>query len=615
VRLAAGAIALAFGTGTVQAQATYLDAAGLARELQALAGASDLATVRSLGRSAGGRDIWLVEIAARGGAPLDTRPGLLVVGNLEGDHLVGSSHAVEIVRYLLSADGRAAAGDLLQRTVIYVLPRLNPDGAERRTRRNSLAYDDDNDGRTDEDPGEDLNGDGEVTVMRVADPTGEYLPVPGTPRLMKRADRSKGETGTHKIHREGRDTDGDGFLNEDGAGGVDLNRNFQHEYPYYQRDAGPYMVSEPESRALLDFVIAHRNIAAVLTFGLSDNLVTPPNDRGALAEPSVLDLVAFADSAALEPLGVGIFQAQQGGGGGFFFGGGGGGLQLRGAQPGRDNNPESGRRPVTTVHRADLTYFTRVSELYKELTGITRVGVNRRAQGAFFQYGYYHFGVPSFSTPGWGLPQAAADTGAARPRAGGGGGPGGPGGAGAARGGEAPFDERLLAALEGAGIEAFVDWQPFDHPDLGPVEIGGFRSFATVNPPEAQLAELGRKHGEFVARLAGMLPHVRVAETEVTSHGGGVFTVSVTVENTGYFPASLQHGVVAGAVDPTIVQLQVPPETLLTGHDLTHRIARLEGSGARETVTWVIRGRQGESVTIRVRAQKGGTSTFTVTLR
>ena len=614
--MAAGALTLALTfTGALQAQASYLDAAGLARELRSLTSGSDLATLRSIGRSTAGRDIWLVEIGARAGAPLDTRPGLLVVGNLEGDHLLGSALAVETVRYLLSADGQAAVGDLLQRNVIYVVPRLNPDGAESRSRRNARPFDDDNDGRTDEDPAEDLNGDGVIAFIRVPDPAGDYLPAPNHPRLMKRADRAKGETGTHKVYWEGRDTDGDGFVNEDGLGGVDLNRNFQHEYPYYERDAGVYMVSEPESRALIDFVIAHRNIAAILTFGLSDNLVTPPNDRGNLADPTVLDLIAFADAADDDALSRGVFRTQQGGFGGFGFGGG-GGPQLRGAQPGRDNDSASGRRPSTTVHRADREYFVRVSDLYKELTGITRVGVNRRARGAFFQYGYYQFGVPSFSTQGWGIPARPADTATADTTARRGARPARGAAAGAgARTGDTSLDVTLLAAFDSAGIEAFVDWTPFDHPDLGQVEIGGFRPFAVINPPAAQLPELGRKHGEFVARLAGMLPQVRVAGTEVTSHGGGVFTVSVTVENAGYFPTALQHGVIARAVDATTVQIQVPPEAVLTGADKTHRITRLEGSGAREQVTWVIRGRQGATVEIRVRAEKGGTSTTTVTLR
>jgi hypothetical protein len=94
-----------------------------------------------------------------------------------------------------------------------------------------------------------------------------------------------------------------------------------------------------------------------------------------------------------------------------------------------------------------------------------------------------------------------------------------------------------------------------------------------------------------------------------------VFTVTAAVENAGYFPTALQHALVARAVQPTTVQIQVPPEAVLTGAAKTSTVPRLDGSGARERFTWVIRGRAGETVEIRARSQKGGTATATVTLR
>jgi hypothetical protein len=618
--------------GRLEAQAAaYLDFNGLTRQLQSLADGSTSATLRSLGKSHEGRDIWLVAVGSPSGAPLATRPGLLIVGNLTGNHVVGSALALETIRYLLSGAGDTSLASVLRERVVYVVPRLDPDGAEAMfaavktdRRRNGLAFDDDNDGRVDEDPPEDLNGDFVISVMRKLDPSGAYMVNPAEPRLMKKADPSQGEVGAYALYVEGRDTDGDGFLNEDGPGGVDLDRNFQHAYPYWQRDAGPNMVSEPESRALMDFVVAHRNIGAILTYGLSDNLVTPPDARGNLADASTLDLPAFALASNAELFSTGVFQGQRGGFGfgGFGFGrGGSGGPQLRGAQPGRDNDPSAGRRPVTTVNPADLKYFEAVSKAYKDLTGITKVGINRTAEGAFFQYGYFQFGVPSFSTEGWGLPQRAAGAGAdsaARPRGEAGaarpvGRPAGPGG----RGGSAQpgADATILAALEGAGIDAFVPWKTFNHPDLGEVEIGGFRPYAVENPPAEWLTDLGTSHGAFAVRLASLLPRVHFAHTSVKNEGGGVFTITAEVENTGYFPTSLQHGIVSRSVAPTTVQIEVPPEAVLTGDDKTSTVQRLDGSGGRRKFTWVIKGQQGSSVQIRVLAQKGGTDTATVTLR
>jgi hypothetical protein len=659
-RLAAGLLALMAtslvqpGTGWGQV-ASYLDFDGLTRELRSLVNSSDMARMESLGTTLGGREIWVVEIGDLARGPLEERPGVLVAANLEGDHLVGSNLALETIRYLLS--GIEGAQAVLEAQVVYVFPRLNPDGAEamfarvkwdRRT--NARPWDDDNDGRVDEDGPEDLNGDGFITVMRTPDPAGVFMVDPDEARIMKRADATKGESGAYTLYWEGTDNDGDGFINEDGSGGVNLNRNFQHEYPYWQADAGPHMVSEIETRALMDFVLAHRNIAAILTFGETDNLVTPPDSRGALASAKVLDLPIFAQTSNADVFQVGVFASAGGGFGGGFggFGGfrGGGGGYLRGAQPGRDNDPSSGQRPATTVATGDLVYFQAVSDAYKRVTGIENVPVHRTPAGAFFQYGYFQYGVPSFSTPGWGIPAAeSGGQGRARPgageetppeaaagraagaRGGAGGGRTPPAGAMAARAramggaqagpgrGGTGNDGQILSALEEMGVQAFADWSSFQHPDLGEVEIGGFLPYATQNPPAEQIPELGEKHGQFLVELAGMLPKVRIAETEVTAHGGGVFTIKVDVENTGLFPTSTQHGQTSRSVGPTLLQIQVDADDILTGADKTTSVGRLSGSGTRESVTWVIQGQPGAQVEIRLRSQKAGTDTATVTLR
>lgn len=638
------------GSGRGQT-ASYLNHDGLTRELRSIVNGSNLANMESLGTTLGGREIWLVTVGNPAGVPLDERPGVLTVGNLEGDHLVGSQLAMEAIRYLVDHAQEEAVQAALTDHVFYFFPRLNPDGAEfmfspvksdRKT--NTRAYDDDNDGRTDEDGPEDLNGDGYVTVMRAADPFGAFMIDPENDRLMKRADPTKGETGAFKLYWEGTDEDGDGFINEDGPGGVDMNRNFQHAYPYWQADAGLHMVSEIESRALMDFTISHRNIGAILTFGETDNLVTPPDSRGALAGAKVPDLPVFAHASNADVFRTGVFAA--GGGGGFRGfggrggrGGGGGGVYLRGAQPGADNDPSSGTRPSTTVATQDLVYFTAISDAYKRITDIENVPTHRTPEGAFFQYGYFQYGVPSFSTPGWGVTaEGAGGGGRARPTAGADPGEGtppagaagraragasrrAPGGGAAAGGQTAPTrggsgsGGGILTALEASGIEAFVDWSPFQHPELGDVEIGGFLPYATTNPPAEQLPELGEKHGEFLVELAGMLPRVRIADTEVTAHGGGIFTVTVEVENTGFLPTSLQHGARSRSVGPTFVQIQVDDDAILSGADKTTSVGTLAGSGSRREITWVIRGREGGQLEIKLHSQKSGRDTATVTLR
>lgn len=569
------------GPAPGQAQvAEYLDHDAFTGELRAVVNASDAASVRSIATSPEGRDVWMVELALPGDLDPSDRPALLVVGTLSGDHVVGSHLALEAVRHITAAASTDEGRTLLSEHTIYVVPRANPDGAEAmfastRWNRsvNGTSIDDDNDGRFDEDGPDDLNGDGMITLMRVVDPEGDFMVDPDNPRLMKRADAAAGESGTHTLYLEGRDDDGDGWYNEDGIGGVDLDRNFQHAYPYYQRGAGKNMVSEAASRALVDFAVANRNIAAVLTYGHSDNLVTPPNARGELGGIAASDLYLFAMESLDGILDTGVFSSRpdnvQGG------------LQLRGAQLGADNNPNSGRRPAMTVDGDDIEYFASVSSRYREITGLESVGVNRPAEGMFFQYGYFQYGVPSFSTQGW-APEGEGDS----------------------------ADERLAAS----GAE-FVEWASVTHPTLGEVEVGGFAPHAMTNPPAADLPALGERQGEFVMALAGMLPQVRIVETEVTAHGGGLYTVDAVIENAGYFPSSLRHGQVARSVDPVLVQIGVDSDDIVTGDSKSATVSQLEGSGNRARFSWMVRGSDGQSVEIRVRAQKGGLDSTTVTLR
>jgi hypothetical protein len=605
--------------------------AALRRDVRAR---SNLARMESLGETIGGREIWMVEVANRSGTPLEERPALLIVANLEGDHLIGSELALRSVEYLLdNYESDSDVQDRLDNHVFYVFPRMNPDAAElmwadvragRRT--NAKPYDDDHDGRVDEDGPDDLNGDGLITQMRVADPDGEYMIDPDEPRLMKLAEAAKGESGAYKIYWEGLDDDGDGYYNEDGLGGVDINRNFQHEYPYYEADAGPHMVSENESRALMDFVIAHRNIAMVLTYGETDNLVTSPTAGGALGPSAPIALLSFAEESNAGADEVGTFQVQRFrrfGGFGMFF-------QLPQQQPSGGGRRMPDRRPATTVDAADIAYYTEIGEHYREMTGVTRVSTTRAPKGAFFEYAYFQFGVPSFSTPGWGLAEAAPPEGeeaeerpsqpAARPRAA----PAAGGarsqgmqrpGAGPAAAGDTETDSRILQWMDQQDVAGFVDWQGIEHPTLGTVEIGGFAPYAATNPPATQLAELGDTHAKFAVYLASLFAEVRIVDVEVINHGGGVFEINADVENAGFLPTSSQQGVVSRSVAPTMVQLDVSPDDVLTGAAKTSFFSRLDGSGARESYKWIIRGQQGATIGLRVRSQKGGSDSATITLR
>jgi len=330
-------------------------------------------------------------------------------------------------------------------------------------------------------------------------------------------------------------------------------------------------------------------------------------------------------------------------GGGMFMPGAEGVPGGRGTQAQPAGRGGGGVQPATTVNAADLEYFNAIGAKYRELTGLRTTGVVRAPAGAFFEYGYFQYGVPSFSTPGWGLPgggRAGGPGGGAGPsgdaarqagvpagmpgmpgaagafgQRGAGRGAGGGGGAGADGDVGEGIDLRLLQWMDGEKVDGFVAWAPFTHPSLGEVEIGGFRPYVTVNPPASKIADLGAAHAKFVVHLTSLFARVAIARTEVTALGGGLYRITADVENAGFLPTALAQGVTARSVKPVMVQLGVPPESIITGSEKTSFIPALAGSGSRQSFEWVITGKPGSTVTLKAVSQKGGTDTATLTLR
>jgi len=469
----------------------------------------------------------------------------------------------------------------------------------------------------DEDGPDDLNKDGMITMMRVKDENGVYTINPDDARLMKKADPSKGESGAYSVYWEGFDNDNDGFINEDPIGGVDINRNFMHEYPYYQEDAGPHMVSENETVALMAWIIKHRNIAIMLNFGESDNLIVSPNDKGILSSDNGIDLVNFANESYAEAGKVGMVSTVDR-------------SRFRGmfrpndrpSGPVLDGRQRPARNPETTVNKDDLEFFKKAGDEYKELTGIKTQPPLRDPKGAFFQYGYYQFGILSLSTPGWGIDMPAesgdkedkASAGERQGPAGSAPGRRGPGGPAAAAEKEG-LDKAFISWLDKNNAEGFVEWQTVEHPEFGEVEVGGFAPYAVNNPPASAIAALGESHAKYAVWLSGLYADIKIAKTEVVNHGGGIFTVKAEVENTGFLPTSLRHGVVSGSVKPTMVQLEVDPKAIISGNAKTNFFQALAGSGNREKYEWLIKGKEGDQVELKVVAQKAGSDNVKITLK
>jgi len=301
------------------------------------------------------------------------------------------------------------------------------------------------------------------------------------------------------------------------------------------------------------------------------------------------------------------------------------------------------RSAATTYNTGDIDYLRTVSAKYIELTGIRQTLLNTKPEGAFFSYGYFQFGVPSFSTPGWGL--AEAQRGGGMPGMGPAPGAGGQGqmgqmGAMGQRGGATGaagqraagtgfafsgtagsaadgqgIDRQLLQWMDKEKIDGFAAWTRVKHPEFGDVEVGGFKPYAFVNPPPAKIAEMGKSHAEFALYLPTLFPAVKIAVLDTVNQGGGLYRVKAQVENAGFLPTALTQAVTARSVKPTMVQLQVAPESIISGNPKTSFIQALIGSGGRMKFDWLIKARSGDSLELKVVSQKGGSDTRAVVLK
>ncbi|OYY14107.1 MAG: hypothetical protein B7Y69_12220, partial [Sphingobacteriia bacterium 35-40-8] len=392
-----------------------------------------LVKAKSLVKTLGGKDIWMLSI---GSGNLAQKPAIAIVGGVEGSHLLGTELALGFAEKILRDSSQDSIKAILEKNTFYVFPNMSPDATEQyfaqiRYARsgNAKATDDDRDGKLNEDGFDDLNKDGKISWIRVEDPTGKYRINPEEPRSMILADPTKGEAGKYLLFSEGTDNDKDGNYNEDAEGGVHFNKNMSYDYPNFVPGSGEHMVSEIENRTLLDNLFEMFNVYSVITFGPYNNLSVP---------------VSF-------------------------------------------NAQAISKRIITGYFEADAKANTLVSELYNKTVGLKDAPKSASEGGDFAQWAYFHYGRNSFSTPGWWVPKAKADT--------------------AKKVKELKIEDPAANYLRWADSQGlknnFTEWKKIEHPDFPGqiVELGGIDPFVLKNPPFKLVEDLVKKHSDFILAL------------------------------------------------------------------------------------------------------------------
>lgn len=513
------------------------------------------AELRGLGKTAEGRDIWLLTVADD---PAQQRPAILVVGNVHAPHVVGRELALRMAeRIVTEADQDETVARFLSSYTIYFIACPSPDATEkniadqsREVAGNATSTDDDRDFQVGEDPPVDLNGDGWITMMRVADPLGTHRPHPTDARVMIPVDPKKNERGEYRLYTESRDADNDKQFGEDGADGVDFNRNFTFNYPYFGRGAGPHQVSEPEARLVADFAFDHPNIAVVLCFSPEDNLF----------------------------------------------------------HPWKPDRQKESQRIKTTVLSDDSPYTDYLAEAFRKLHGGKEAPASPAGEGSFSEWAYFHFGRWTFASRAWWIPPAAppakqaSDTSEESPAADGASGtsPSSPatGDTAAAEQQPKPLDKNdkrgaeelaALAWMAAHAIDGFVDWQRIEHPDFPgeQVEVGGFKPLLRLNPPVKEIDGLVQPHVDFLLQLSDVWPRLEVRDVRVNRLAPGLYDVQCRIVNTGYLPTMPAMGSVNRQWYPIQVTLNVPAGTRMLEGSRRVSVGRLAGLGGDNDVRWV----------------------------
>lgn len=275
----------------------------------------------------------------------------------------------------------------------------------------------------------------------------------------------------------------------------------------------------------------------------------------------------------------------------------------------------------------DLDVFKLLGERGTQITGYPNVSTyhgfryhpKELTYGAMDDYAYDHFGWFGFTTELWDMPTTAGI-------------------------GPRDFivwmrwhpeedDVKLMKwndeVMEGT---AFQDWKPFDHPQLGPVEIGGWNyKLYEQNAPLSYLPELCEKHSRFTLSHASLCPYLSIRHLNVEQQGEELFRVVAVIENNGFLPTyTSKKALERKVVRPIEVELTLPEGVSVISGESKQQAGQLEGrsnkiwggfggAGGSPTdnrckVEWVIRGAQGSKVDLAVRSQRAGTVRQTIIL-
>jgi murein tripeptide amidase MpaA len=491
----------------------------------------DLVDFYSAGKSYEGRDIPQVTLTNKNTGKDTDKPAILIDGRTHSQEMITTESTFWMLHHLLENYGKDdEITTLVDTKALYFRPLNNPDGsvlalnAAMTNRSTVRPFDDDRDGLLDEDPGEDLNGDKNVTLMRkhVGFGKGTHILDPRDPsgRLLKRVNSGEGE---YVTYLEGIDNDGDGRYNEDRIGGLDLHRNYPENWRpsmestgrgRTQGGAGEYPLSEPEIRCFVQFLLTHPNISIVNSMHSQAGTLTHGPSTSAMNESMFPEDIALYRHFDRE------------------------GKEITGYHFAGDMFEYRISRDTLLLHSHD-----------RQLSPDVMATVPRKFTPSFGQgpdFGYFYYGAIWYADELYQTYGAEKDY--------------------DNNGIFDPYDG-LRANDELYGGKSFKRWQKYDHPQLGEVEIGGFSiKFCKQNPPPEYMEYWAEKEALFNIYLAKNLPQIEIVSIETApAREKGVYDITVNFTNTGFLPTALEQAKLIKIVREDRVRLSIARDLTQSG--------------------------------------------------
>ncbi|NKB66792.1 MAG: carboxypeptidase [Candidatus Latescibacteria bacterium] len=515
-----------------------------------------LACLDSIGKSYEGRDIWALTLTQATTGPDLEKPGFYVDGNIHGSEVTASVAALYFAWTLLEGYGRQEAiTQLLDGNAVYIIPVVSPDGVEhvlggKGWVRSGTRLYPHEEERDGLHP-QDIDGDGHILSMRLQDPGGGWKVSQKDARLLVPRRFNDTQGPFYRVFPEGL------IRNYDG---VEIREAPRKQGLDFNRNFPANWQPEAKQQGAGDYPFSEPETRALATF-----ITAHPNICGLHA------LHTGMESIIHPPLN-----------------------QTDKEMPAADRS----RVREIAQYGAQITGYVTFS-------GRTMIDDMYVVHGDFDAWIYEQLGLIVFTDELWdvrarsGKDYVELNT--------------------MNKEGDLDGLEEVEAAvlkwndevLDGGG---FIDWQPFQHPQLGPVEIGGWQRLLRNNAPPQLLEETCAKMAQYLLAHAQAAPQLRAQFHQVTQVSKGVFRIAVAARNDGYLPTNVtDQALQMKAADPVEARLHLGEGDQLLMGSQREELGHLSGHGGRRKVEWVVRFAGAPQAEIVVACKRAGSVRLNLT--